>query len=127
VFKNEVRISDLAPLLRDHEQGLRSETQSSGESGDRFSLEVPPYGVLPLAVDGLEHSLHEVSEALQASEGLGVSVSEAAASELPGFLKEGSFESQSIPSIQDGSEADDPEHPLYGRMQELRQEAGGTA
>lgn len=125
-FKTEVRISDLAPYLRDHEQGLEPEAQSSGESGERFSLEVPPYAVLPLAVDGLEHSLYEVGEAVQTSAELGVSLRTAAEAELPGFLKEGFGEpAEMSPEIR--GEFEDPEHPMHARMQELKQEAGGSA
>lgn len=48
VFNDTVFISDLAVAM-----SAAPTDPSSGSEGNRFSLEVPPLGVLPLAIDGL--------------------------------------------------------------------------
>lgn len=80
-FSNEVSISDLASSLWAHPANRDSSTTLSS----RFSLEVPPFGVLPMSVDGLGIEARERAEAERSSELTLKGAEEAAMSELPGF------------------------------------------
>jgi hypothetical protein len=96
IFPTQVAVSDLTSLLREKES-------EAGQSppvnrplplpSERFSLEVPPDGVLPLAVSGI--SYRDVEERRAAAR-LGVetreSVLRAAETELPGFEREHAIE-----------------------------------
>ncbi len=95
IFQGEVSVSDLAVSLA----GATGATAKGSPPvmsknrpapASRFALDVPPCGILPLAVDGLE--LHggrlTAAERLVAAETSGVtraSADKAALSELPGF------------------------------------------
>jgi len=97
LFPTDVEIGDLGNALSkgnfDHEAVPKSSSSAPAEKDHRFSLEVPPLGVLPLAVDGLD--LTEVQERKIAAQSYEVNQANAftaAVSELPGFNPSQGFE-----------------------------------
>ena len=92
IFSKEVRIADLGAALS------RGDTRGSGAEHptiltQRFPLDVPPFGVLPLSIEGL--SLVEQQErhlAAQISDETERNASMAATSELPGFNPDANLE-----------------------------------
>ena len=87
-FQTQVEVSDLA-LALSSESG--SGSNAAGERvapAHRFSLEVPPRGVLPISVDGIDglgRDLNERREAQIAAEVTKEAPLDAAMTELPGF------------------------------------------
>ncbi len=90
IFPKEVRISDFGPSLS-QDAGL--EQAGDGEGGsesdsrcNRFTLDVPPFGVLPLMVDGLRLSeSREKQLAAQVAVETRENAMEAAFNQLTGF------------------------------------------
>lgn len=81
IFTGEVTVSDLAGSFgSEKNQGATSTARAN-----RFSLEVPPFGILPLSVEGLGDEARERRAAALTSELMKKHSQEAAASELPGF------------------------------------------
>ena len=80
LFDGEVTVSDLAASFAAARGGQEQVVPSV-----RFSLEVPPCGILPLAVDGLGIEAEERRAAAVNAEVLKENIMEAAVSELPGF------------------------------------------
>jgi len=91
IFPSEVGVSDLAvSLSTDSDRMSQFQFQKQGGDGqipaNRFALEVPPCGILPLAIDGASITeQQERSAALQSAEVTRSSANNAAMTELPGF------------------------------------------
>ena len=85
-FENEVAISDLSALLsRIGGKGAGTESDDVEAESNRFELETPPCGVLPISVNGLGEAGREKRIAGNLT-GLTIrAAEEAAASELAGF------------------------------------------
>jgi hypothetical protein len=90
IFQEDVSVSDLARALASQGRSGVPAQQAKPAPASRFSLDVPPCGILPLAVDGLE--MHEsrlrARERMLAAEHAEATRSgaeQAALSELPGF------------------------------------------
>jgi hypothetical protein len=88
LFPTEVCVSDLATSFA---MGPR-EPQAAAAGGpapvvpaNRFALEVPPCGILPISVDGLDRDFEERRAALLTSEVLKTHAETAAANELAGL------------------------------------------
>jgi len=82
-FPAEVTVCDMASYFTS--QHCPSEDMVA--PADRFTLEVPPCGVLPLAVDGLGLDVEERKAAAVSSRVLEQKVTEAAENELPGLAQ----------------------------------------
>jgi hypothetical protein len=83
LFPGEVKVSDLAAAFastRGMGAGAPAVTPAN-----RFALEVPPCGILPVAVEGLWHEAEERREAALSAEVLRTHVTGAATNELPGL------------------------------------------
>ncbi len=89
MFASDVLISDLGALLSGGE--LDPESGVDGGRSNRYSLEVPPFGILPLHVEGINFvELKERQIAALSSEQTRENAGAAALAELPGFsLTEG--------------------------------------
>ncbi|MCM2278219.1 MAG: DUF4350 domain-containing protein [Oligoflexia bacterium] len=93
VFGGKVVVSDLAVAISATSQGLApasgpGSASPSSVPSNRFSLDVPPCGFLPLAVNGLSLASEENRERLaaaQLAQATRESVTAAAQAELPGF------------------------------------------
>ena len=91
LFKHNVRISDLGSVFSSQSASLAQsppveDAHPPVEPANRFSLDVPPFGVLPLSIEGLSfQELREKQAAARISEETRVSAQLAAASELPGL------------------------------------------
>ncbi len=86
-FPNQVSVSDLM---------VREKRTERVAPANRFALEVPPRGVLPISVDGLSSQLKEVEErraAYASSAVTEAAASAAATAELPGFQPGAGFDS----------------------------------
>ncbi|MGE0615292.1 MAG: hypothetical protein AB7P04_06605 [Bacteriovoracia bacterium] len=100
IFSAPVLISDLAVILSAPltQSGPPRSASAAGEPGDRFSLEVPPCGLLPLAVEGLVSREEERREAAAIARESGESerdvAVDAAMTELPGLEDVGSSPEQ---------------------------------
>lgn len=81
LFSNEVAISDLAATLWSHPENPSSTSAYSS----RFSLEVPAFGVLPVAVEGLGTDAEERRLAQSLREITQQSAERSAVNELPGL------------------------------------------
>jgi hypothetical protein len=88
-FQSEVNVSDLATYFT--VRGPASDEVVPPSL--RFSLEVPPCGVLPLSVEGLGVSAEERRAAAVTAEVVKQSVFEAAEGGLPGFSMNGGVDS----------------------------------
>ena len=84
IFPNEVQISDLGTIFLGGAPDLDQPSEES--QSNRFSLDVPPFGILPLNVEGLnlEETRERHAAALLATE-TRENAMHAAISELPGF------------------------------------------
>jgi hypothetical protein len=99
IFPGEVSVSDLAQALEARaraEAGAPASTPAEGPlPASRLPLEVPPCGILPLAVDGLgglvnpDQLADERQAAARASDETRTSVLDATRTELPGYNGEG--------------------------------------
>lgn len=90
IFQEDVSVSDLAMALAGSAHGRGAAGRAKPTPASRFSLDVPPCGILPLAVDGLEmHDAHiRARERRLAAQSAGVTragAEGAALSELPGY------------------------------------------
>lgn len=84
VFPSEVQISDLGMMLSGGDLDPDHGTEKSRST--RFSLEVPPYGILPLHVEGLNLSdSRERQIAALAASAMKENLAKATLSELPGY------------------------------------------
>ena len=81
IFSSQVSVSDLAVAMA----GERPHVPADASEGNRFSVEVPPCGVLPLSVEGLETDFVENFEAGRLAEATRKSAERAATGELTGF------------------------------------------
>lgn len=101
VFSTDVTVSDLALSLAARDGAAASNEpveRPKVKPSNRFSLDVPPCGVLPIAADGVGFaaSMHffesqeERKRAAETAELMKANVLEAATSELPGFSTENS-------------------------------------
>lgn len=81
IFHDDVVLSDLSVLLNGNEVPL----DQSMDPGKRFTLEVPPRGVLPIAVEGIVSDAQERLKAALMAETTVQNVAEAALGELPGL------------------------------------------
>ncbi|MBL7714619.1 MAG: DUF4350 domain-containing protein [Bdellovibrionales bacterium] len=109
----------LAALAEDiaHRNPIRVNTEASPKRGQRFSLDVPSCGIMPISVDGLdlksfEESAQESLAAALVSQGEkpGDVASRSAHSELPGFS-----DSVSFGSVADGSATEEKIKEDHGR------------
>jgi hypothetical protein len=80
IFEGEVSISDLTTTAPTHPANKEKSTAYS----TRFALEVPPFGVLPVGVDGLNDA-HERRIASASQGVLKAAAQEVTLNELPGF------------------------------------------
>jgi hypothetical protein len=102
IFASAVRVSDLAVAVSATKASQQAAVNVDATAGNasliapanRFTLEVPPNGVMPLQVDGLWRgdSIERI-EAAKTADALRVSSQSAAISELAGF---GSLENESV-------------------------------
>lgn len=81
LFASEVGVSDLASAFT----GESAQRSSSAVPSSRFALEVPPCGILPLAIDGMGIEAEERRVAAMTSQLMEKHAMEAASNELPGF------------------------------------------
>ena len=84
LFTSEVSVSDLSSTFSSKPRPQQPGTMPA----NRFALEVPPFGILPIAVNGLEDA-EERRKAATSSEILKTSVMESAANELAGYNESG--------------------------------------
>jgi hypothetical protein len=89
LFQEDVTVSDLARALTS-QHGPAAKPSARPTPASRFSLDVPPCGILPLAVDGLEmHEARLRAEerrlAIEHGEATRTGADQAAFSELPGY------------------------------------------
>ncbi|MGZ3689199.1 MAG: hypothetical protein ACXVBW_12920, partial [Bdellovibrionota bacterium] len=92
LFSTKVQVSDLAVALTAAPASVLDQGSLPAPS-TRFSLEVPPFGILPLAVDGISvHEHREKHAAALTADATRDNALAAAASELPGFSAEGGVE-----------------------------------
>jgi hypothetical protein len=93
LFPDEVLISDLGARLSGLDSALGVEKDRN--KSNRFSLEVPPYAVLPLSVEGMDvnriHRIQERQIAALNAEATRASAMSAALSELTGLSTTESF------------------------------------
>jgi hypothetical protein len=91
IFQEEVSVSDLAVALSQGGQNsAAAKARPRPTPASRFSLDVPPCGILPLAVDGIElHEArldaHERRVAAQTAQATRAGAEGAAMSQLPGY------------------------------------------
>jgi hypothetical protein len=90
IFQEEVGVSDLAHALASSHGSPPGKGRAKPTPASRFSLDVPPCGILPLAVDGIEmHEARIRSEerklAVQTAQATREGAEKAALSELPGY------------------------------------------
>lgn len=88
LFGKAVRVGDLAVSISVEARGARLESNGpKAAASHRFALEVPPCGVLPLEVDGLEDRLGapEIPESGMSPEAELLNERAMAGAELPGF------------------------------------------
>lgn len=85
IFNSDVQIHDLGEILS--EKSLeKSEAENKPTPANRFTLEVPPFGVLPLSIEGLNWvELRERQLAALEAEKTRENAQKAAESELPGL------------------------------------------
>jgi hypothetical protein len=89
IFPVNVQVGDLGVVLSEKQEVIRADVEPMAQA-NRFSLEVPPFGVLPLSVHGLKLTeLREKQLAAQTAKNTRDNVQSAAASELPGVNEEG--------------------------------------
>ena len=81
VFREEVSISDLALVFT----GKVLPSQVQAVPSTQFEFDVPPYGVLPIAVEGISREREESVLAALSSDSLDASIARAAFNELPGY------------------------------------------
>jgi hypothetical protein len=88
LFGKAVRVGDLAVSISAEARGARLESSGpKAAASHRFALEVPPCGVLPLEVDGLEDRLGapEIPESGMSPESALLNERAMSGAELPGF------------------------------------------
>lgn len=93
VFPAQVAVSDLAISLSAVSQAAYAEEGLAPMPANRFALDVPPCGILPLAIDGV--SMEEIAErqtAALTADFTKQSALSATSSELPGFNPNESLE-----------------------------------
>jgi hypothetical protein len=91
IFPTQVAVGDLGVALSENEnKPIEAETVAQA---NRFTLSVPPFGVLPLSVNGLNLvAVRERQTAAMTSEETLKNALNAAASELPGFNPDSNLE-----------------------------------
>jgi hypothetical protein len=103
-FVSDVWVTDLGATLADlRGRGYTGESRLAerGEGASRFNLDVPAFGILPMAVDGLDdHDIRarsiERKQAAQTAEDLRKSAQEAAHGALPGLEGLEGMEGESV-------------------------------
>ncbi len=95
MFPTQVQIADLGITLSGNDGGLglpdlsasnRSQKEAEVAIANRFSLDVPPYGILSFTIEGTSYAeMREKQLAALTSESTRANVQTAALSELPGF------------------------------------------
>jgi hypothetical protein len=104
LFPSHVMISDLANQISQGrparpESNFQDARQAASQTAKRFSLDVPPSGVLPLAVDRVGFSTRAENDAADALENFDLhsaNAASAAMSELPGLEQMNSEESLAL-------------------------------
>ncbi len=84
-FENEVTIADLSAVLSRASGASTAEAADDAAESNRFELETPPCGVLPISVTGLGESGLEKRDAGNLTGLTARAADEAAANELAGF------------------------------------------
>lgn len=87
LFPNEVVVTDLMASLSGQASGLPESRDASAPptSSQRFSLEVPPCGILPIAADEVGEDAEDRRVAAAHAQALHANAQSAANNELPGF------------------------------------------